>query len=240
MGHPQLDWMKVNSRTCPFENTMEQRLAKFAELIYRVSNDIPYGVTRDEFNIQLTDYLFYEQAEIFAVIFPDTIDQSQSYFTYPAFQAGALDLSKHSSWYSMNALLNGKSINDPIPTEFYGDPSLYSLYDYLKQLSFGIKIVHGISYYYCDDDHAWGFNQANVYIKEKVDPLYDNNICKPKTYIGTAEIYPVFTKTINSFGNEEWLMEEWGIFWDIYGEREAEFCAVSADWNWDSDSDDSR
>ena len=58
--------------------------------------------------------------------------------------------------------------------------------------------------------------------------------------IGTAEIYPVFTKTNNSFGNEEWLMEEWGIFWDIYGEREAEFCAVSADWNWDSDSDDSR
>eukprot|EP00486_Rosalina_sp_Unknown_P009254 CAMPEP_0201582414 /NCGR_PEP_ID=MMETSP0190_2-20130828/84906_1 /ASSEMBLY_ACC=CAM_ASM_000263 /TAXON_ID=37353 /ORGANISM="Rosalina sp." /LENGTH=239 /DNA_ID=CAMNT_0048022271 /DNA_START=56 /DNA_END=775 /DNA_ORIENTATION=+ len=236
MGHPQLDWMKVDSRTCPYENDMEQRLAKFAELIYKISNDIPFGVNRDEFNIQLTDYLFYEQAEIFAVIFPDTIDESQSYFTYAAFQADQLDLSKHSSWYSMTALTHGSGINDPTPDEFYGDPSPLSLYDYLKQLSFGIKIVHGISYYYCDDDHSWGFNQANVYIKEKVNPW--NNICKPKTYVGTAEIYPVFTKTINSFGNDEWLLEEWGIFWDIYAEKNAEFCAASADFNWSDDSDD--
>ena len=167
-SHPQLDWMKVKARTCPFENDMEQRLAKFAELMYLVSNNIPYGVTRDEFNSQLTDYLFYDQAAIFAVIFPDTIKQSQSYFTYTAFQANQLDLSKHSSWYSLNALLNGKGLNDPTPTEFYGNPSNISFYDYLQQLPFSIKIVHGISYYYCDDEHSWGFNQANIYIKEKI------------------------------------------------------------------------
>eukprot|EP01084_Bolivina_argentea_P249945 418583_1 len=225
VSHPQLDWNKVYLRTCPYENDMEQRLARFAELIHLVSNNIPFAITQNDWNNEIVNDLFYENANIFAVVFPTTISDSQPYFSYPAFTAGLLDLTKHVTWYSMNALLHGGGSNDPTPTEFYGKPSDISLYEYLQQLPFGINIVHGLSYYQCDDLHAWGFNRANVYIKEQTTR---SNICKPKTYVGTAEIYTVFKNVTNDFGNDEWLLEEWSIFWDIYAEKGAEFCVVSS------------
>lgn len=218
-----LDWVTVNSRTCPYESDMEQRLAKFSELIYLVSNDVPFGATQSSWDNTLENYIFDQSVEFHAVVFPNTISESQSYFTAPAFAQDLLDMSKHSSWYSLDYLLDGGGASGPQPDEYYGEPSDLSFWDFLKTLGFGVKIVNGISYYYCDEHIAWGFNQANVYIKEKLDPL-NTDICKPKTYVGTAEVYSTFTKIINAFGNDEWILDEWAVFWDIYAERDAQLC----------------
>ena len=215
-AHDALDQTVVASRTCPYENDKEQRIAKFSEMIYQVTNNIPFSITRDEFETELY-YLFNgNDPQHIAVIFPETISESQSFFTYPLFLMGGLDMTKHSGWFSMKAMINGSDPGDPEPSDgYYGNPSNISFYDFLQQLPFAVKIVNGLSYYQCDEIHSWGFNQANIYIKEPND-----GNCPPTTHIGTAEVYTTFKSTNNSFGEEEWLMEEYGIMFDIYATQE--------------------
>ena len=165
LGHPSMDWSVVNSRTCPYEGQMEQRLARFSELINFVSNNVPFGATEDSFTSTLSNELFDEEL---ALTFPQTVTESDSYFTYGAFAAGLLDLSGHTAWYSLDGLLYGESANDTQPAEYYGAPSNVSLYQFLQELPFGIRLVHGNSWFWCDEDAAWGFNSANVYITEKI------------------------------------------------------------------------
>ena len=122
-------------------------------------------------------------------------------------------------------------------------------YDFLSNLDFGVKIVGSDGYYYCDEQHGWGFNQATVYIKEKIKEEDQYKICSPKTYIGTvcyllvhyvihplnlysnmykkAEIYPTFTREVNADADtDEWKLGEYSVFWDIYSVNDAVECEM--------------
>ena len=96
-----------------------------------------------------------------------------------------------------------------------------SFFEFLQELPFGIKIVHDNTFYQCDDEAAWGFAKASVYVEEKND---DPAVCRGQTYVGSATLFPTFHKEENAFGNEEWYLEEWSLFMEMFSEREAQMC----------------
>ncbi len=104
-SHPSLDFETVNQRTCPYANDMDQRMANIAEYIYKVSNNIPYGIDKETFDDRLQKYIFSDETQV--IVFPHSVSDSQPYFTIGAFNAALTDLSKHSSWLTMEAIRNG-------------------------------------------------------------------------------------------------------------------------------------
>jgi hypothetical protein len=202
---------------------MEQRVAMLLEAIWFASENI-FGYDSSTINQALSNVFSADDAFI---AFPTTIDESQPYFSYPAFAAGLLDLSKHGSFIGVDHIINGVA---PDPNELrpellaYGVPQQSSFYDYLSGLDYSIRMVPGTSYYQCDDDKAWGFGSASVYIKEKNN---DPAICREARYVGAVQIVTTFQNVVNVFGNDEWMMDEFGVFWEIFSEQEEEECDSS-------------
>ena len=120
LAHPSIDWAISAQRTCPHTSDMEQRLARFADLIYLVSMDIPLGVydfERDYYGV-IADYIFDHEC---AVTFPHTIEDSQAWFSIGAFMSNTLDVGMdgHTAWYSLDSFLDGEGLGDPQPEGVY-------------------------------------------------------------------------------------------------------------------------
>jgi len=226
-AHEALDWSIVAARTCPHTSDMEQRLSKFADLIYQVSMDIPSGIydfDRDYYSV-MADYIL-DQNEVM-LTFPHTIDESQAWFSYGSFVSDTLvpGMDGHTSWWSVAGFLDGGGANDPQAEGYYGAPTNSSFFEFLQDLPFGIQIVHGNTFYQCDEDSAWAHAKASVYVTEKSD---DAAVCRGKTYVGSAVLLPTFYRETNAFGNDEWYLREWAMFMEMNSEREAQMCPTPA------------
>eukprot|EP01084_Bolivina_argentea_P038657 71490_1 len=225
--HTPLDFATVASRTCPHESDMEQRLSMMMEIIGWKSNENEFFFQQSGQSFDLwIQNIFGDEATI---VFPFTIDSPAPYFTRPEFVLDMIDFSEHGSWYNLDAILNGGEQSD-IPPEFFSDPSPIPFGTFLETLPFTVDISVGTSWYWCDEENAWGFGKGTVFIREKATA---------KTYILRAQIVTTFKKTVNFARNDEWVLNELGVMWDVYSETtpgsalngassdENEFAAVS-------------
>jgi hypothetical protein len=223
LAHDPLDWFTVAQRTCPHEADMEQRVAMLLEAIWFASENI-FGFDATTMAQAVSGIFAADGAYIG---FPSSIDETQTYFSYPAFVAGLLDMSGQGSFIGVDHIIGGVS---PDPSSLspevlaYGSPQQGSFYDYLSGLDYSVRMVPGTSYYQCDNAKAWGFSSASVYIKEKNN---DPAICRPAQYVGAAQIVTTFRKEVNAFGNDEWMMEEFAVLWEMFSEQEEEECDSS-------------
>eukprot|EP01084_Bolivina_argentea_P303189 523393_1 len=218
LSHNRLNFTIVNTRTCPHTSDMEQRIAMLMEAIYwkTTENQFVFGGRWGQFgsisfNELLENVIFNggEPDEI-AIAFPNSIEKSAPYFLYPEFLQIGIDHSYHIVWYSLTFALNGGVQPDRMPgDEEFGLSATISFDQYLASLPYTIQIIPGNSWYWCDEVHAWGFGYGTVFIREKKTG---------REYIGRAEIDTTFANIKNQFGNDEWLMEEFGIYWDIFSD----------------------
>ena len=222
LSHELLNFSIVDSRICPYESDMEQRLSELTHEIYIKSLDnelLLLGEFSGSFNDILKNTIFANDHDA-AIIFPHTIRDSAPYWSFSEFLKGSIDPSGHSIWATIDVIINGTTNNntniDYAELVQYGIPKNESFEDFLKNLPFTVRIVPGTSYYWyvcifiypfinktillfnifrCDENNAWGTGSGSVFIKQT-----------GKSYVGAVQILTAFKNIQNTFGNLQWMM----------------------------------